>query len=40
MALYKAGKRDAAKQALGRALELNPQFAGADEARRVLAELG
>ena len=36
---YKMGNKDATKQALGRALGLNPQFSGADEARRVLGEL-
>jgi Tfp pilus assembly protein PilF len=39
MAYYKAGDKTAARQALGKALQLNTGFEGADEARRVLSEL-
>jgi tetratricopeptide (TPR) repeat protein len=39
MALYKLGKNDAAKQALQKALKLNPQFSGAEEAKHILAGL-
>jgi tetratricopeptide (TPR) repeat protein len=39
MTHYKLGDRPAARQALSRALELGAGFPGADEARKVLAEL-
>jgi len=39
MALLKLEDRKAARQALGRALELDETFKGADEARRALASL-
>lgn len=39
MVHYKRGNKEAAKQALSRALALNQQFSGAEEARRVLAAL-
>ena len=39
MVHYKLGNKDAARQALGRALALNRQFPGAGEAGRVLGEL-
>jgi tetratricopeptide (TPR) repeat protein len=39
MALYKQGNLEAAKQALRQALQLGTAFPGADEARRVLAQL-
>jgi tetratricopeptide (TPR) repeat protein len=39
MAHYKAGSRDSARDALTRALHLNPQFPGIEEARSTLASL-
>jgi tetratricopeptide (TPR) repeat protein len=39
MTHYKLGDRTAARQALSRALELSAGFRGAEEARKVLAEL-
>jgi tetratricopeptide (TPR) repeat protein len=40
MAHYQLGNMDDAKKALNRALEIGPEFNGAPEAKRVLAELG
>ena len=39
MTQFRLGDAPAAKQALQRALELNPKFTGADEARKTLEEL-
>jgi tetratricopeptide (TPR) repeat protein len=39
MTHYKLGNREAAREALGRALKLRDQFHGADDARRTLAAL-
>jgi tetratricopeptide (TPR) repeat protein len=39
MTHYKLKDNEAAKQSLARALKLRPQFPGADEARRTLAEI-
>ncbi len=39
MVQYKLGNAESAKQALNKALELDPKFSAADEIRRVLAEL-
>jgi len=39
MALYKTGNRQAAKEALTKALGLSPAFPGAEEAKQTLAEL-
>jgi hypothetical protein len=39
MALYKTGNREAAKEALTKALNLSPTFPGAEEAKLTLAEL-
>jgi tetratricopeptide (TPR) repeat protein len=39
MAFFKQGNREAAKQGLQKALQLRADFPGADEARRVLAQL-
>jgi Flp pilus assembly protein TadD len=40
MTHYQLGNVDDAKKALNRALEIGPEFNGAPEAKRVLAELG
>jgi len=39
MTQFKLGDAPAARQALERALELNPSFPGAEEARKALQEL-
>ena len=39
LAYYKKGENDKAKQELEKALSLNQSFDGADEAKRILAEL-
>ncbi len=39
MAYLKAGNAQGAKESLAKALKLNPTFAGADEAKRALADL-
>ena len=39
MTHFKLGNREAAKQALAKALKSNSQFPGVEEARRTLAEL-
>ena len=39
MSLYKNNKPDAASEYLAKALELNPEFKGAEEAKKVLEEI-
>jgi Flp pilus assembly protein TadD len=39
VAYAKAGMKDKARAALQKALEMNPQFQGADIARKALADL-
>ena len=39
LARYKNNEKDKAREFIGKALELDPNFQGADEARKVLKEL-